>query len=56
MFFLSSPDSYETIRMKNDILNDKKSNSGKKIAFLQKQRYFPIEKFKNNPKTTSQLE
>jgi superfamily II DNA or RNA helicase len=56
VFFLSSPDSYDTIKLENDIINDKKSDSGKKVAFTQGTRYIPIEKFKNNPKTTSELE
>jgi hypothetical protein len=56
VFFLSPADSNETIKLENDIINDKKSDSGKKTAFAQGTRYIPIEKFKNNPKTTSELE
>lgn len=56
VFFLSPPDSYETLKLEEDIINNKKSSSGRKTAFLQTQRYFPIVKFKKNPKNTSELE
>lgn len=56
VFFLSPADSNETIKLENDIINDKKDSSGRKTAFAQGTRYIPIEKFKNNPKTTSELE
>lgn len=55
IFFLSKSNSDETLKLKQDIINDTKSKSGKNIAFTQNQRYIPLSKFKDNPKKTSSL-
>lgn len=55
IFFLSTNDAEDTLKLKQHIINDTKSKSGKNIAFTQNQRYIPLSKFKNNPKKTSSL-
>lgn len=55
VFFLSSKDSKETLKLNNDIINDTTSIKGDIIAFTQSQRYVSLSKLKNNPKKTSDI-
>jgi len=55
VMFLTPPESEETIKLKQEIKNDLKSESGKPIAFVQAQRYLPLPKFKEDISTTTQL-
>jgi len=53
--FLTAPDDPNTLRLTADIENDLTSESGRTIAFVQGQRYIPIERFEGNPQKTSDL-
>ncbi len=55
VIFLSSKDSKDTIKLKNEIINDTKSKAGKSTAFTQNQRYVMVRKLMKNPKKTSEL-
>lgn len=55
VFFLSAPDSPETIQLSHDIRNDLRSRTGKPTAFTQGQRYVPLSGLKKNPATTTEL-
>lgn len=55
VIFLSEPNSDDTIMLDHDILNDLESSSGRSTAFVQGQRYVPLDKFKKNPLLTSEL-
>jgi hypothetical protein len=56
VFFLSSPDSPDTVKLKNNIKNDQKSYSGKPTAYVQKQKYRPLSVLQKNPATTIELD
>lgn len=55
VIFLSSPEAPETIHLAHDIRNDRVSQSGKAIAFVQGQRYVPLASILAAPKTTTEL-
>lgn len=55
VFFLSSKDSEDTLKLNNDIMNDTTSVNGDNIAFTQSQRYISLSKLKKNPKKTSEI-
>jgi superfamily II DNA or RNA helicase len=55
VFFLSAPNSEQTITLENDIINDNKTKTGKTAAFTQNQRYVSSVKLKNNPEKTSKI-
>jgi len=52
---LSSPEAPETIHLAHDIRNDRVSQSGKAIAFVQGQRYVPLAAILAAPETTTEL-
>lgn len=52
--FLSSPDSHDTLTLPHAIENDFAPN-GKKLAFVQGQRYISLTRLRKAPQTTSQL-
>ncbi|MCL5279990.1 MAG: hypothetical protein M1376_08805 [Planctomycetes bacterium] len=54
VFFLSPPDSPDTLKLDHPIPNDLKSKSGKATAFTQNQRYVSSERLRT-AKTTSDL-
>lgn len=55
VMFLSSPDSSDTLNIKNAIKNNLKSSTGKNTAFTQNQRYITTDAVKENPKSTKEL-
>ena len=55
VFFLSSLDSSDTIKLTQDIRNDLKNAAGRPYAFTQGQRYVPLSALKKNPATTTEL-
>jgi hypothetical protein len=55
VFFLSSSDSPDTIKLKQDIKNDLRNASGRPYAFTQGQRYVPMSALLKNPATTTEL-
>jgi hypothetical protein len=55
VFFLSSPDSSDTINLAQNIKNDLKNTAGRTYAFTQGQRYVPLSALRKNPATTTQL-
>ena len=55
VFFLSSSDSPDTIKLTQDIRNDLRNQAGRPYAFTQSQRYVTLSALKNNPATTTEL-
>jgi hypothetical protein len=55
VFFLSSPDSPDTIKLTQDIKNDLRNMAGRPYAFTQGQRYVPLSALRKNPATTTEL-
>ncbi len=55
VFFLSSPDASETIKLKQNIRNDLRNAGGKPIAFTMGQRYVSLANLNKNPQTTTEL-
>lgn len=55
VFFLSSSDSPDTIKLTQDIRNDLRNQAGRPYAFTQGQRYVTLSALKNNPATTTEL-
>lgn len=53
--FLSSPDSPETIRLPQPVVNDYVDKKGAVTAFVQNQRYVSLAKLRSGPKKTSEL-
>ncbi|GAC1637684.1 MAG: hypothetical protein NVS4B9_30700 [Ktedonobacteraceae bacterium] len=59
IFFLTPPDSAETLILPQDIENDstsQTSNDEKRVAFTQKQRYISLSSLEKGPRYTSDLE
>lgn len=55
VFFLSAPDSPETIQLQHDIQNNLVNSSGTAYPFTYGQRYVSLAALKRNPVTTSEL-
>jgi hypothetical protein len=55
VFFLSSLDSSDTIKLTQDIKNDLKNQAGRPFAFVQGQRYVALSALQKNPATTTEL-
>ncbi len=55
VFFLSSPDFSDTIRLTQNIKNDLRNQAGRPFAFVQGQRYVPMSALQKNPATTTEL-
>lgn len=55
VFFLSSSDSLDTVKLTQNIRNDLKNSAGRPYAFTQGQRYVPLSALKKNPATTTEL-
>jgi hypothetical protein len=55
VFFLSSSDSSETIKLTQDIRNNLKNAAGRPYAFTMGQRYVAMSALKRNPATTTEL-
>jgi predicted type IV restriction endonuclease len=52
---LSDYDSPETIRLQHPVVNDCKNEAGRSIGFARGQRYVPLSRLMDNPKTTTEL-
>ena len=55
VIFLSESNSSETLKLQNPIQNNLHSDSGRRIAFTQGQRYVSLEAIKSEPITTKEL-
>jgi len=55
VFFLSPPDSPDTIKLTQDIKNDLRNQAGRPFAFVQGQRYVALSALQRNPSTTTEL-
>lgn len=55
VFFLSPPDSSDTIKLTQDIKNDLRNADGRPYAFTMGQRYVPMSALQKNPATTTEL-
>lgn len=55
VFFLSPPDSPDTIKLTQDIRNDLRNQAGRPFAFVQGQRYVALSALQRNPSTTTEL-
>jgi hypothetical protein len=57
IFLLTAPEDERTLKLDYDIENDIRAESGRKVAFVQGQRYIPKSKFllKPSPRTTTEL-
>ena len=55
VFFLSPPDSSDTIKLTQDIKNDLRNQAGSPFAFVQGQRYVALSALQRNPSTTTEL-
>ncbi len=55
IFFLTSPDSPDTLTLQHDIENDQMSGNGRHTAFTQGQRYISLTRLEKGPKNTSEL-
>lgn len=55
VFFLSSPNSPDTIKLARNIRNDLKNEAGRPYAFTQGQRYVPLSALQKNQTTTTEL-
>lgn len=55
IFFLSSPESPDTLILPHDIANNLTSGNGRRIAFTQGQRYVSLLRLEKGPETTSEL-
>lgn len=55
VFFLSPPDSSDTIKLTQDIKNDLRNQAGRPFAFVQGQRYVALSALQGSPSTTTEL-